>query len=194
VIGTFGMLAYIFWHVPLSGISPSDYEAALLGFQHDLARRPPSGFASCAAYQISEVPWLDGRRGYEDWYFIDSSAALDALNEAAVAPRRRDAHGAIASKMDFGHGGLYRHVFGETQPFGARVVWLTRPRGIDYEPVLRRIAGGSAGFLSCWRRQMVLGPADEFAVIGTPSLTFAIPQGWRGRTVERRILAPPPIS
>jgi hypothetical protein len=188
------MLAYIFWHVPLSGISPSDFEAASLGFQRDLANAPPSGFDSCATYEISEVPWLDGRRGYEDWYFIDSSAALDALNEAAVAPRRRDIHAAIASKMDFGHGGLYRHVFGEEQSFGARVVWLTRPRGIDYEPVLRGIADGSAGFLSCWRRQMVLGPADEFAVVGTSSLTFAMPQGWRGRTVERRIVAPPRIS
>jgi hypothetical protein len=188
------MLAYIFWHVPLPGISPSDYEAALLGFQRDLAKAPPSGFGSCTTSQIFEVPWLNGRSGYEDWYFVDSSAALDALNEAAVAPLRRDVHAAIASKMDFGHGGLYRHVFGEGQPLGGRAVWLTRPRGIDYEPVLRGIADGSSGFLSCWRRQMVLGPADEFAVIGTSSLTFAIPQGWRGRSVERRMLAPPPVA
>jgi hypothetical protein len=188
------MLAYIFWHVPLPRISPSDYEAALLGFQRDLATMPPQGLASCATYQISGVPWLDGGSGYEDWYFIDSSAALDALNEAAVAPLRRGVHAAIASKMDFGHGGLYRHVFGEEQPLGGRVVWLRRPRGIDYEPVLRGIADGSSGFLSCWRRQMVLGPADEFAVIGTSSLVFAIPQGWRGRTVERRMLAPSPIA
>jgi hypothetical protein len=186
------MLAYIFWHVPLAGIGPKNYEAALLAFQRDLAEAPPSGFASCAAYEISEVPWLDGRRGYEDWYFIDSSAALDALNEAAVAPRRREIHGAIASKMDLGHGGLYRHVFGEEQSFGERVVWLTRPRGIDYEPVLRGIADVSAGFLSCWRRQMVLGPADEFAVVGTSSFNFTTPQGWRGRTVERTVLRPDP--
>jgi hypothetical protein len=184
------MLAYIFWHVPLAGMSPSEYEAASLGFQHDLAQAPPSGFASCATYRISEVPWLDGRSGYEDWYFIESSAGLDALNEAAVAARRRDIHAAIASKMDFGHGGLYRHAFGEAQAFGARVVWLTRPRGIDYEPVLRNIADGSAGFLTCWRRQMVLGPADEFAVIGTSGLTLSVPQGWRARTVERTLLTP----
>ena len=184
------MLAYIFWHVPLSGISPSDYEAALLAFQRDLTKTPPSGFASCATYRISEVPWLDGHSGYEDWYFIDSSAALDALNAAAVAPPRRDIHAAIASKADSGHGGLYHHVFGEAQPVGDRVVWLTRPRGIDYEPVLRNIAEGSAGYLSCWKRQMALGPADEFAVVGTSNLTFAMPPGWRGRTVERTILRP----
>jgi hypothetical protein len=188
------MLAYIFWHVPLSGISPSDYEAALLAFQRDLTKTPPSGFASCATYRISEVPWLDGRSGYEDWYFIDSSAALDALNEAAVAPPRRDIHAAIASKTDSGRGGLYHHVFGEAQSVGGRVVWLTRPRGIDYEPVLRNIADGSAGTLSCWKRQMALGPADEFAVVGTSNLTFVMPPGWRGRTAERRILVPPPIS
>jgi hypothetical protein len=188
------MLAYIFWHVPFAGISPGEYEAASLGFQRDLAAAPPPGFASCATYQISEVPWLDGRRGYEDWYFIESSAALDALNEAAVAPRRRDVHAAIASKMDFGHGGLYRHVFGEAQTVGARVVWLARPRGIDYEPVLRKIADGSSGFLSCWRRQMVLGPADEFAVIGTSSPNIAVPPGWRGRAVERTIVGPASVS
>src|SRR5258708_8346271 len=188
------MLAYIFWHVPSVGISPSDYEAALLGFQVDLAKMPPSGFASCATYQISEVPWLDGRRGYEDWYFIDSSAALDALNEAVVKPQRQDVHAAIASKMDFGHGGLYRHLHGEEQPSGHRVVWLTRPRGLEYEPVLRDLIETSAGFLSCWRRQMVLGPGDEFAIIGTSSFNPSVPQGWRGRTVERRIVASAPNS
>jgi hypothetical protein len=41
---------------------------------------------------------------------------------------------------------------------------------------------------------MVLGPADEFAVVGTSSLNVAIPPGWRGRTVERKILTPASVS
>jgi hypothetical protein len=77
-------------------------------------------------------------------------------------------HAAIASKMQLGYGGLYRHFYGDEQPLaGTRAVWLTRPRGIRYERPLRDMADGAAGFLSCWRRQMVLGPGDEFVLIGT---------------------------
>ena len=126
---------------------------------------------------------------------MTSSAGLDVLNRAAVKPDRWNVHAELASKMDFGCGGLYYHLHGDERAFkGSRTIWLRRPRGIRYEQPLLGLIEGSKGFLSCWRRQMVLGPADEFAVIGTPSLTFAIPQVWRGRTVERRILAPPPIS
>jgi len=49
---------------------------------------PPAGLDASATYQISEVPWLSGRPGYEDWCFMTSSAALDALNNAAVRPER----------------------------------------------------------------------------------------------------------
>ena len=189
------MLAYIFWHVPFAGIKLGDYEAALLDFQADLASPPPPGLASCTTYQISEVPWLDNRRGYEDWYLMHSSAALDVLNQAAANPKRWDIHAVIASKTEFGHGGLYHHLYGEEQPLsGPLVVWLKRPRGIRYEQPLRDIVDGSTGFLSCWRRQMVLGPGDEFAIVGTSRLNLLVPQGWQARTVERRILAPAPIS
>jgi hypothetical protein len=66
---------------------------------------------------------------------------------------------------------------------------MTRPRGIRYQPVLQGLIDEATGFLSCWRRQMVLGPADEFLVIGTPQLKLSIPEGWRTRTVERTILS-----
>jgi hypothetical protein len=185
------MLAYVFWHVPLAEVSTREYEAALLTFQADLANAPPSGFASCAAYRISEVPWLDRRQGYEDWYFVHSSAALDTLNEAAVKPKRWDVHAGIATKMETGRGGLYQHLHGEEQPRGGeRVAWLTRPRGIRYDRPLQEIIDGSTGFLSSWRRQMVLGPGDEFVVIGTSRLALSVPEGWQMRTVERTILAP----
>ncbi len=74
------MLAYLFWHVPLPGVDTRDYEAALLDFQAELARAPPAGLESCMTYQISETPWLSGRKGYEDWYFMKSGAALELLN------------------------------------------------------------------------------------------------------------------
>ncbi len=128
------MLAYVFWHLALADVSAKEYETALLSFQADLANAPPSGFASCTTYRISEIPWLDRRQGYEDWYFVHSSAALDTLNEAAVKPKRWDVHAGIATKMETGRGGLYQHLHGEEQPRGGeRVAWLTRPRGIRYD-------------------------------------------------------------
>jgi hypothetical protein len=185
------MLAYVFWHAPHPDFSSRDYEAALVDFLADLASAPPQGFASCATYRISEVPWLDSRPAYEDWYFMRSSADLDALNDAAVNPRRWDVHAAIATKMGIGHGGLYQHLHGQEQPVsGERVAWLTRPRGIRYQGPLQEIINSSTGFLSCWRRQMVLGPGDEFVVIGTSQLALSVPKGWQMRTVERTVLGP----
>ena len=187
------MLAYIFWHRPLADIDVHDYETALLGFHTDLAADPPAGLEASATYQISEVPWLNDRPGYEDWCFVKSSAALDSLNNAAVRPERWNVHAAIASKTDFGHGGLYYHLHGDEQPIaGSRIVWLKRPRGIRYEQPLRNIIDESTGFLSCWRKQMVLGPGDEFAIIGNSSLEVLVPQGWQTRVVERRFLGPAP--
>src|SRR5262249_44164799 len=100
----------------------------------------------------------------------------------------------IADKMDFGHGGLYEHLQGDAQSSGGeRAVWLTRPRGIRYQQPLREMISRSRGFLSCWRRQMVLGPADEFAVIGTPDLNLSVLEGWHARRIERDRLVPVPL-
>jgi hypothetical protein len=185
------MLAYLFWHVPFAEIDPSDYETALLSFHRHLGAAPPSGLESSATYRISEVPWLNGRTGYEDWCFVTSSAVLDTLNKAAVKPERWEVHASISSKTDFGHGGLYYHLHGDELPItGSHVVWLKRPRGIRYEQPLQDIISGSTGFLSCWRKQMVLGPGDEFAIVGDASLEVAVPQGWQTLAVERTFLGP----
>jgi len=71
------MLAYVCWHAPYFDIDVSEYENALLGFHEDLMAAPPAGLEASATYQISEVPWLSGRPGYEDWCFMASSASLD---------------------------------------------------------------------------------------------------------------------
>jgi hypothetical protein len=185
------MLAYVFWHTPLADVDIREYETALLDFHTDLAAAPPAGLEASATYQISEVPWLNGLPGYEDWCFMTSSAVLDTLNKAAVRPERWNVHAAIASKTDFGHGGLYYHLRGAEQPIaGSRVIWLKRPRGIRYEQVLQGIVDRSKGFLSCWRKQMVLGPGDEFAIVGNSSLEVSVPHGWQTRAVERRFLGP----
>ena len=185
------MLAYIFWHAPMAGVDAAAYEAALTTFQAELMRAPPPGFKSCGSFRIGEVPWLGGRGGYEDWCFVGASADLDPLNDAAVDARRRGRHDAVASQTEIGHGGLYRHFHGEEQPHaGARIMWLRRPRGIAFEPALRGMIDGSTGFLSCWRRQMALGPAEEFCVIGDEHLALPITPGWQALIVARTPLAP----
>ena len=185
------MLAYVFWHLPLASVDPRDYEAALVGFHSDLGAEPPPGFETSATYRVSEVAWLNGRRGYEDWCFVTSSAALDTLNLAAVKPERWEVHAAVSRRTDFGHGGLYYHLHGEAKPIaGSRVIWLRRPRGIRYEKSLQAMIDGATGFLSCWRKLMVLGPGDEFAIIGDDTLDITVPAGWQSRVVERTLLGP----
>ena len=187
------MRAYVFWHYPFANLDTRDYEAALLAFHAALASAPPPGLKSSTAFRTSNVPWLGDRDGYEDWYFLDSSADLDSLNEAAVIPERWTVHAAVASKMEYGRGGLYGHLYGAEQPLqGSKISWLKRPRGIRYERPLQDILESASGFISCWRVQMVLGPADEFAVIGTADLRLTLPSGWQSRTIERTALAPTP--
>jgi hypothetical protein len=180
------ILAYLFWHVPLADIDKGDYEAALTDFHRHLADDPPQGFKGSASYRISNVPWLDDRSGYEDWCFVESAAALDGLNKAAVKPERWDVHANISYKTDFGHGGLYYHLHGENCPLEvSNFVWIKRPRKIRYETPLREIIGASKGVLSCWRKLMVLGPAPEFAIIGDSTLDVRAPPDWQTLYVSR---------
>ena len=82
------MTAYIFWHRPYPDIETAAYEQALIAFHRDLAARGCAGFQGSATYRITETPWLGKQPGYEDWCFVESSAALDPLNEAAVTPAK----------------------------------------------------------------------------------------------------------
>lgn len=79
--------------------------------------------------------------------------------------------------MEIGYGGLYTLV-GGTPNLASRheVIWLTRPRGIPWRSVLEplRTQFPDAVF---WRRQMVLGPAPEFAVVLPPEQSFGVPDG-----------------
>jgi hypothetical protein len=187
------MLAYIFWHRPYGVHSQSLYESALLEFHQQLAEASLPGCKASAAYRISPTPWLGEREGYEDWYLVDGSWALDPLNHGAVSGRMESPHAAIAALMETGYGGLYSLVWGEpAHPPRSRVAWLSRPRGIRYEPVLAELRDRLGGQLSCWRRQMVLSPAPEFALVGIPSLDPDLPPAWQGRLVERVCIWPTP--
>jgi hypothetical protein len=157
------MIAYVFWHWPASGSDITGYERSQLGFHAKLAELPPAGFVRSWSFRITGAPWLKVEGGYEDWYLLESSAALDTLNEAAVAPPARGAHDAAAAGAA-GVGGLYRLHSGEPRPAGGSATWFNKPAGIAY----RDLYAGIAATTTLWRRQMVLGPGPEFLIEDGP--------------------------
>ncbi len=179
------MLAYIFWHRPYATTALKHYEEALLRFQQHLGQQHPPGFTGSASFRVTALPWLDNRPGYEDWCLLDGSWALDPLNAFAVAGPVTGAHDAVAAEMEDGHGGLYALVWGEpVLPERSTAVWLTRPRGIQWRPVLDTLRQ-QLPQTTLWRRQMVLGPGKEFALIVPPGVDVAAPSGWSALAIER---------
>ena len=120
---------------------------------------------------------------------LDGSWALDPLNAFAVAGQVMSAHDAAAAQMEEGHGELYALVWGEpVLPERSTAVWLTRPRGIQWRTTLDALQLPGT---TLWRRQMVLGPGKEFALIVPPGFNVAAPAGWSALAIERvRVDAP----
>jgi hypothetical protein len=178
------MLAYLFWHRPYPHVDTTLYEQALMRFHTSLSQHAPPGFFASGSFRIEPVPWLGDRPGYEDWSLIQGSWAMDPLNAYAVAGMTQTSHDNVASQMEQGAGGLYSMVWGEpTLPADSTVTWLTRPRGIQWQPVLEAVRSRVAN-ATVWRRQMVLGPASEFAVVAGGE-DVPIPAGWQARSVRR---------
>ncbi len=196
------MLAYLFWHRPREGVEAEHYEQSQIAFHRSLARKPPAGMHGSSISRLQEVPWREqGLQApvpsYEDWYLLEDFAALGVLGEAAVGRGHRTAHDGAASGFGSGAGGLYGLLEGELggQFPGAAplAIWVARPP---------KSAGGSCGDLlgdgmdpkgsSLWRRQLVLGPAPEFCVMGSeipPGVSAErLPSGWAARAIEREVL------
>ena len=73
-------------------------------------------------------------------------------------------------------------------PKRSTAVWLTRPRGIQWRTTLDALQLTGT---TLWRRQMVLGPGKEFALIAPPGLNVGAPVGWSALAIERvRVDAP----
>jgi hypothetical protein len=184
------MLAYLFWHRPYATAEPKRYEAALASFQRRLSEQPPPGFHAAGSYRISAVPWLGDRPGYEDWCYLDGSWALDPLNAYAIAGAVKAPHDAAAALMDIGYGGLYSLAWGTPElSQHPTVTWLTRPRGVDWQAALEPVRAQFPN-AACWRRQMVLGPALEFAVVVPSGRQVAAPNGWSALHVRAERVAP----
>src|SRR5262249_3518002 len=74
--------------------------------QNDLAGSKPPGFIGATSFQIEAVPWLSDLPGYEDWYLLDGTWAMDPLNAFAISGHVQAPHDSVAAMMEQGHGGL----------------------------------------------------------------------------------------
>src|SRR5918912_1762370 len=164
------MLAYVFWHWPAGGIATDEYEHLQQQFHRGLAEAGITAFEGSTAFRLDgQAPWLGGSPAYVDWYLLQSSAGLDALNEAAVAGLRKGPHDMLARAMGAGAGSLLQArtpVTFEDLTKARNATWLAKPRGMPYDPFYQRLAPVSTQHgVSLWRRQMVLGPTPEFAIL-----------------------------
>jgi hypothetical protein len=183
------MLAYVFWHAVPDNFATADYEKNLLHFGDALANAKIPGLLGNASYAIGQTPWL-GEPGYEDWTWLEGSWALDPLNERAVSGAMEQPHNVIARMSKHGgFGALYYLVAGEHKvPADSKVFWLSRPRGINWRDIMPTITKSANSEAVVWRRQMVLGPSTEFAVIGPPTLALTVPDGWQSLEIDRHRL------
>jgi hypothetical protein len=156
------MLAYVFWHWPSPTVEAARYAEALAAFHRSLGASPPPGMRGSRVFEIEAAPWVPVARAWEDWYFVDDFAALGALNDAAVSGARRAPHDAAAQLAAGGHGGVYRLLTALRDPSVPRTRWFSKPAGLAYPDFLARLPEGEL-----WQRQMVLGPAPEFCIVGT---------------------------
>jgi hypothetical protein len=164
------MLAYVFWHWPNPEVSERDYDALQRTFHAALASSAPGGFISSCAFRLKgEAPWLGGSPAYADWYLLESSAAIDALNVAAVSGPCEGPHAEVAHAMAAGAGSLFalrgEAVFSPV-PSARNLTFLTKPRPMPYADFYAQLPTSEAA--SLWRRALVLGPTPEFALL-TPT-------------------------
>ena len=145
------MLAYVFWHRPRSGVEVAAYEAALGEFHRALAGAALEGLLGSAAYAADRLPWLGDRPGYEDWYLLDASSALDSIAGGAVTGPLEAPHHEIAAMTGAMAAGVYALI-----------------RGAGTEGTAQWFGGAAPDppGVALWRRQLVLGPTPEFCLLG----------------------------
>jgi hypothetical protein len=160
-------LAYVFWHVRQPQVTREAYEQAHLAFQRTLQANSPAGSRGARVLRLSGAPWMPSSpqapEVYEDWYFLDDSAALDRINEAAVSGVRRAPHDGVARLAAAGIAGLYRLQNGIRNAKAQQALWFSKPAGMSYPALAERFATRGADE-ALWMRQMTLGPTPEFCL------------------------------
>jgi len=151
------VLAYVFSHRPAAGVDVDGYEAAMREFHASLAADGPRGFGGSLTYRIGDR--------YSDWYLLDDSAALDALNEAAVSGPRATPHHAVARMAVDAAGKLLSLAAGEHDAAAGCEMRFAKPQGMTYAALYSSLESATrAKGTGLWRRMMVLGPPPEFCL------------------------------
>lgn len=179
----------MFWHQPREGVDRTTYEAALVAFHTALRDIAPSGFHRSLALHLNGASWM-GREsdGYEDWYLVENTGALETLNRAAVSDVLVDAHDGSARHAAWGAAGLYQPFGNELDGLDATTaLWFSKPSGMSYEAMSNRLERAEPGLTNrVSQRFMTLGPTPEFCLLGRG--VDALPYGWQGELVVRRKL------
>ena len=150
-------------------MTTGEYEAALATFMDELSAAGIPGLKRCRSIRFEELPWVAGRPAYQDWYELDGTAGLDALEAGAVRAAMEAPHAAIARLAGTGIGGLFAGRSESdadlTRPSAEPAfAWVDKPAGVGYGPFVAglRAAIGPRGTL--WQRRLSLGPAREFCL------------------------------
>lgn len=157
------MLAYVFWHVPRTGIAARDYESAHRAFHDVLWESGIAGLLGLRVFRLAAIPWLGGKPGYEDWHLLENSAALDVLNGAAISQARQLPHDQIAAMAADGTAGLYALRLGSLNDV-AEAHWLSKPAGTSYRDFDASLKPHVDEGGCLWGRRMTLGPTPEFCL------------------------------
>lgn len=159
------MIAYLFFHHLAPDGDAAEYEDGLRRFHSALGDARVPGFMGSRTYRVGN--------GYCDWYLVETSAALDGLNDAAVSGERSASHSAVARHaVDFA-GKLLKHVAG-ADGSGARVeIRFSKPRGMSYPDLYRLLQPWTdRREVGLWRRMMVLGPPPEFSLLAASEIVL----------------------
>lgn len=161
------MLAYVFWHIPAPDSDRQRYERLLIDFHETLAAHAPAGFRTSFVVRTQSSPWIgSGAPAYEDWYIVENSAALDAINDAAISGPRKAPHDSVAALAAAGAAGLYRLKTGQLDSMKSarHAAWFSKP-AITYDAFLQSLRPiTDAPQTNLWMRQMVLSAAPEFCI------------------------------
>jgi len=190
------MLAYVFWHCPADGTARESYERDQDRLQRSLAARPPEGLRGSACFRAGAVDWLPGDGdGYEDWYLLDDWAAIGVLRQGVVAIGHHSAHAAAARHAGAGTGGVYRLSEGTVRLADVRLaVWVSTTREHPEDAVASLLLGDGLDRerSGLWRRELALGPAPEYCVLGdaVPSgvRDGRLPAGWSAAHAAREAI------
>jgi hypothetical protein len=171
------MMAYVFWHYRRPDITRSDYESALVAFHEALAAASPQGLLRTTVFRRPSAPWFEEQgEVLEDWHFLENSAGLDVLNEAAVSGDRLQPHNRVAAMAAAGTAGLYslrRGRLATVPPAAAH--WFAKPDGMSYQAFFESLRPHYGNGASLWGRQMVLGPTPEFCLLAASPAQLPCP-------------------